>query len=423
MAEGFGAFNCKTYAELIGAILFERICRQAAEQLLASLTLKALERSKMNLFPDQSMMLSYPMNSVNWLSLGKVYYEKYALYNLSWSSHFMDLSSSSNLQSTTKNPSLDMFDLRHAAYGGPVAVRWNPHKLMPSSTKKAQEMTDYMAVFTSSGHFLSQFHLRQVPKAAFAENPSILSAITSANASERITFTTSKLISFEWSLGNHLFTIFEDGSIIVFNVKGECLQAVNLWKKITSSSRKASIQQVQLIHSTLVVMTTEYRFLVMENIDFFEWKAVEMPSIAYATNEVPTCFHLFAAQFTKSNQPEIFVATTKQTIYVLSLEEVMDLQLSSKISAVISRISIAPNGLFLALFTQNGLLMVLNTKFDNKVLEFDTEATSSPLQMVWCGEDAVLLYWKKVGVIMIGPYGSWLKFPYEEAVYLAPERD
>ena len=43
--------------------------------------------------------------------------------------------------------------------------------------------------------------------------------------------------------------------------------------------------------------------------------------------------------------------------------------------------------------------------------------------MVWCGEDAVLLYWKKVGVIMIGPYGSWLKFPYEEAVYLAPERD
>lgn len=46
-----------------------------------------------------------------------------------------------------------------------------------------------------------------------------------------------------------------------------------------------------------------------------------------------------------------------------------------------------------------------------------------PMEIAWCGEDAVALLWKNTGIVMVGPYGDWLNFPYSEAVHLVAERD
>jgi hypothetical protein len=43
-------------------------------------------------------------------------------------------------------------------------------------------------------------------------------------------------------------------------------------------------------------------------------------------------------------------------------------------------------------------------------------------QMVWCGTDSVVLYWDKI-LLMVGPYGDWIKYTYEEPIYLIPECD
>ena len=39
--------------------------------------------------------------------------------------------------------------------------------------------------------------------------------------------------------------------------------------------------------------------------------------------------------------------------------------------------------------------------------------------------DSVVLHWKNLGVLMVGPYGDWLRFPYETHgnIYLIPEVD
>jgi vacuolar protein sorting-associated protein 16 len=89
--------------------------------------------------------------------------------------------------------------------------------------------------------------------------------------------------------------------------------------------------------------------------------------------------------------------------------------------------SFAPNGRFLACFTESSILTVISTTFETKVLDFDTSEGSSqpPLEMKWCGEDSVVLHWKNLGVLMVGPYGDWLRFPYENQgnLYLIPEID
>ena len=43
-------------------------------------------------------------------------------------------------------------------------------------------------------------------------------------------------------------------------------------------------------------------------------------------------------------------------------------------------------------------------------------------QMVWCGTDSVVLYWDQL-VLMVGPYGDWVKYAYDEPVFLVAEAD
>ncbi|CAN0023049.1 unnamed protein product, partial [Hapterophycus canaliculatus] len=60
-----------------------------------------------------------------------------------------------------------------------------------------------------------------------------------------------------------------------------------------------------------------------------------------------------------------------------------------------------------------------------QVLNFDTSSSQPPEQMVWCGEDSVLLHFRGMGVLMVGPYGDWTRFSYppEATVLLAPDSD
>lgn len=67
----------------------------------------------------------------------------------------------------------------------------------------------------------------------------------------------------------------------------------------------------------------------------------------------------------------------------------MDVDCRERISSPIVAMEFAPNGRFLACFTQSSILTVISTSFETKVLDFDTSEGSSapPLEMKWCGED------------------------------------
>ena len=117
------------------------------------------------------------------------------------------------------------------------------------------------------------------------------------------------------------------------------------------------------------------------------------------------------------------LGTSDSSIRVIVENDSVDQLLQDRIPAPITKISVAPNGKFLACFRQDGVLTVMSVTFTTKVLDFDTKSLSRPKEVAWCGEDAVLLVWKNTGIIMVGPYGDWLNYPYDGTVQLVAEPD
>jgi vacuolar protein sorting-associated protein 16 len=142
---------------------------------------------------------------------------------------------------------------------------------------------------------------------------------------------------------------------------------------------------------------------------------------------------------TASHHPEVFLSTSDNSVVIVDLSvpafALQDVNCRSRILSPICKMTFAPNGRFLACFTEQCMLTVISTSFETKVLDFDTSegSTSPPLDMQWCGEDSVVLHWKNLGILMVGPYGDWLRFPYSSSqadggpatdhLYLIPEMD
>jgi vacuolar protein sorting-associated protein 16 len=156
-----------------------------------------------------------------------------------------------------------------------------------------------------------------------------------------------------------------------------------------------------------------------------------LPTAAYASNHFYSYLTVAALSRTRtaSNHPDVFLSTTDNSVIVVNTVtcEIIDVDCRARISAPIVDMTFAPNGRFLACFTESSMLTVISTSFETKVLDFDTSegSQSPPLAMKWCGEDSVVLHWKNLGVLMVGPYGDWLRFPYEDSenVFLIPEID
>lgn len=139
---------------------------------------------------------------------------------------------------------------------------------------------------------------------------------------------------------------------------------------------------------------------------------------------------------TQSRHPEVFLGTSNHSVIVCDVsrdaigrmgEGITDVNCQGRILSPIIRMKFAPNGRFLACFTEGSIMTVISTSFETKVLDFDTSDGSSdlPSSMEWCGEDSVVLHWKNLGVLMVGPYGDWIRFPYNgiQNLYLCPEMD
>ena len=138
---------------------------------------------------------------------------------------------------------------------------------------------------------------------------------------------------------------------------------------------------------------------------------------------------VLSRSYTANGHPELFLATSDNSVLVVDCAtgEITDVDCRERMQSPIVSMSFAPNGRFLACFTQNSFLTVISTTFETKVLDFDTSEGSSapPTDMQWCGEDSVVLHWKNIGILMVGPYGDWLRFPYEGAssLHIIPEID
>ena len=111
---------------------------------------------------------------------------------------------------------------------------------------------------------------------------------------------------------------------------------------------------------------------------------------------VPTSFRMYRSLFflgfiQHRDIQKSSLSTSDNSVVVVNTvtADMTDVDCRARISSPIVAMTFAPNGRFLACFTQSSILTVISTSFETKVLDFDTSEGSSapPLDMKWCGED------------------------------------
>ncbi|GMH32446.1 hypothetical protein BSKO_00280 [Bryopsis sp. KO-2023] len=130
---------------------------------------------------------------------------------------------------------------------------------------------------------------------------------------------------------------------------------------------------------------------------------------------VPQCMEVTVSA---THGVEVVLATGSSVFVVDAMEAV---EPSVSIGTIVM-MSVSPNGEFVGAFTEEGSLVVLASDFTQDYLTFEPPIEGPPLQMSWCGNDAVVLYFEGV-IMLVGSFGDWLTFPTSEPVVLTTEMD
>ncbi|KAI5301405.1 hypothetical protein KEM56_001755, partial [Ascosphaera pollenicola] len=123
-------------------------------------------------------------------------------------------------------------------------------------------------------------------------------------------------------------------------------------------------------------------------------------------------------QYSLSRSVEVLLAINK-TIYSIDSTDAEDHFLED---GPFRHVNVSPNGRFAVIYTADGIVWVVSSDFQNKFSEYDTKARTPPQNLVWCGNDGVVLAWEDE-IHLIGPDGASMKHFYDGRVHLIPEFD
>ncbi|CAM9915708.1 unnamed protein product [Ectocarpus sp. 4 AP-2014] len=240
-------------------------------------------------------------------------------------------------------------------------------------------------------------------------------------ASER-----GRLLTMGWTDGEMLVMVRERGGVEVRDIMGELSKTLEL---VDDSSRRSSepdrVEACEVWGDGVVALMGSGKVKAVSGIHSSEPRHFSMAAGLGAHAAPLTAMAVLEPQFTASGALEVVLATEDGNVLAVDEHGVEDNLLEEPLLEPIVKIAVAPNGRFLACFSRDGKLAVMSSNFATKVLNFDTSSSQPPEQMVWCGEDSVLLHFRGLGVLMVGPYGDWTRFSYppEATVLLAPDSD
>ncbi|CAG8504867.1 16310_t:CDS:10 [Funneliformis caledonium] len=212
-----------------------------------------------------------------------------------------------------------------------------------------------------------------------------------------------------WSESEKLVVVLEDGTIRLYDINGEYTQL-----SLVKEAKEYSVIDCQIWGTGLVALTGNFKLIVLTNFEEPRPHLMADPGL----NEPPHSWTVIPPQYTLSRHVEVLLATGS-TILTVDTKESQDQLLQQ---GPFTKMAVSPNGKFLALFTADGKLWVVSTDFNKNLSEFTTNFKAPPQQLIWCGTDSVVLYWDKI-VLMVGPFGDYIKYSYDDTIYLVPEID
>ncbi|CAI2176411.1 4285_t:CDS:10 [Funneliformis geosporum] len=308
--------------------------------------------------------------TTDWIQMQDRFYRKQEIYTMLW-----------------KHMDLSKYMIAGASYGGPIG-RESIFGFIPMirddkkvlTLQKQQPVKPTIYLYTSAGKLM-----------------------------EQLQWDKGRIITMGWSESEKLVVVLEDGTIRLYDINGEYTQL-----SLVKEAKEYSVIDCQIWGTGLVALTGNFKLIVLTNFEEPRPHLMADPGL----NDPPHSWTVIPPQYTLSRHVEVLLATGS-TILTVDTKESQDQLLQQ---GPFTKMAVSPNGKFLALFTADGKLWVVSTDFNKNLSEFTTNSKAPPQQLIWCGTDSVVLYWDKI-VLMVGPFGDYIKYSYDDTIYLVPEID
>lgn len=147
----------------------------------------------------------------------------------------------------------------------------------------------------------------------------------------------------------------------------------------------------------------------------------QLPAILDNHTQVPRCMALVPGnRLSTLNGLSIVIATASGPLLRFEGSHWEEILLSG---GPFNSIAVSPSGGALALFSEDCFLHILHSTLDKTISDSAIDITTTPCEMVWCGDEAVVLMWEAL-LMVVGPYGDFISYDSaDELLHLEAERD
>ncbi|KAG7441120.1 vacuolar protein sorting-associated protein 16 [Guyanagaster necrorhizus] len=311
-------------------------------------------------------MPDHPTASWQAMQDGNVFYRRQQLYSVSG-----------------KFPDFADYIMAGCRYGGPIAVMRDTTKLVALGRATPAFGKSQIQVYSPAGEGLLM-----------------------------ISWDQGKIIRVGWTADESLVVINEEGTYRVYDLQGDYQQY-----SLGSDAAEMGVIDARIHEDGLVALTGSLTFLEVKG-----WKGTRPLTLANpGLPEPPHSWAIIPPDLNISRHVEVLLSS-EGTIFSVDNLESVDQRLSQ---GPFTHISPAPNGKTLALLTFSETLLVISTDFQRQITEFDTRTVSAEgqiQQVEWCGNDAILVTWSSVAVL-VGPFADTLEYFYSGSLFAVTEPD
>ncbi|EPQ52133.1 vacuolar assembling/sorting protein VPS16 [Gloeophyllum trabeum ATCC 11539] len=283
-----------------------------------------------------------------------------------------------------KLPNLDDYKVAACRYGGPLALMRDNDKLVALGRATPVFAKAQIQVFSPAGEGLLIFSWEQ-----------------------------ARIVRFGWTGDERLVVLNEEGVYRIYDLQGEYEQY-----SLGSEVAEIGVEDAKIHDNGLVALTNSLTFLEVRG-----WSGGKPVTLANpGLSQPPSSWTIIPPELTISRHVEVLLSV-ESTIYTVDNLENTDQRISR---GPFTHMASSPNGKSLALLTFAGLLLVVSADFQRNLAEFDTTnvpgAEGSVRQVEWCGNDAILVTWDNLA-LMVGPFGDTLQFFYSGPTFAVTEVD
>ncbi|KAL8860018.1 MAG: hypothetical protein Q9178_003567 [Gyalolechia marmorata] len=300
--------------------------------------------------------------TADWERVGDRFYQKVKLYDAVFD---QDLE-------------LENYVVAGAPYGGAIALYRNEEKL--HNYRAAQTAKSSIDIYSYSGKLIRQ-----------------------------IKWDKGSIRGLGWSEDERLLVISEDGTVrCYYDLQGDFTQF-----SLGFGAEEHKVKACRFWPSGFVAILSNNHLVAVTHYLEPRPKLLAIPP----EDEVHS-WTVIPPAYTLSRSVEVLLAIG-QTIYVVDPSETEDRVLPN---GPFKHVSVSPNGLYVTLYTEDGMVWVITSDFQNKIGEYESKAKTPPKDVQWCGNDAVMLAWEDE-VHLIGPNGASLRYYFDGWVHLLPDVD